>query len=396
MAFCPNCGSELPDGARFCEQCGTQITAPADPFAGRMTTDDQPADAGSFDQNTDHTQPAGTGSFGQSTEYTQPAGGYAQDQTGTSQNGGYAQGGGYAQNSQYSQPGSGYAAPGYQPYGGFSGMRYEQADNSPKPIHQAIRSVGSSPLFLIYIIIIAASIVMSFVSGGSSLAAMTGRRSPAAVSGAGTLVGILITALPSIFIFIGLLMGFIDCKSREIPKGSGIGLYKAGRIIQIVFLCIAVVLIVIAGIVLGGLASGSFDLFAQYLGPEVYHMLRGINMGALVIGILIAAVVVLVLALIYFAKLLRMATVIRNSLARGRRAGSIPIFPAVLNIILLVFVLLGLVGIIAQGRRMMMYYGSAAYAGSFGLSLFSAILSAAQLLIGAILILQLSSRVNRL
>ena len=33
MAFCPNCGAQLPDGRPFCPRCGAQMTAAAAPAA---------------------------------------------------------------------------------------------------------------------------------------------------------------------------------------------------------------------------------------------------------------------------------------------------------------------------------------------------------------------------
>ena len=35
--FCKNCGTQVPDGTKFCPECGAELTSPADNDAGQIS-----------------------------------------------------------------------------------------------------------------------------------------------------------------------------------------------------------------------------------------------------------------------------------------------------------------------------------------------------------------------
>ena len=53
MAFCTNCGAELPDGAKFCTECGTRIAPRSGKSAGTHS---------GFASHPGHGSPSGCGS----------------------------------------------------------------------------------------------------------------------------------------------------------------------------------------------------------------------------------------------------------------------------------------------------------------------------------------------
>ena len=140
-----------------------------------------------------------------------------------------------------------------------------------------------------------------------------------------------------------------------------------------------------------GSAHGLFD---QVIG-QYYYLFRGLSMGVIMLVVMIATAVVLVLALVYYAMLLRMTSVTRNSLRAGRRIGRISVYPAVINIILAAFSAIGMFGMLASFSGIRRGFPSGAYGRVVGLSTFSSILSLAQLILAAVLIIQFAGRVNR-
>lgn len=129
MAYCPKCGTNLPEGARFCGICGAQVTAPEAPAAQA---------APSYAQ---YQQPASSGYGTQQQQYGQASSGYG------------------AQQQQYQQPRQ--AAPGY---GGYAQPSYPDDYGWSRPVQQKkpARHVGLlrllSLLFALGLIVLAAGI----------------------------------------------------------------------------------------------------------------------------------------------------------------------------------------------------------------------------------------------
>ena len=288
------------------------------------------------------------------------------------------------QNQQYRQYG--------QPYGYGSGGPARRPGGLT-PVQQVLKDFGGSILFLIYIAVSALAMVLTLISGGAGWILM------------------LVGMVPSILVLIGMIMAFVECKSVQgAPKGNGIGVYRAGKIVLIVYVAVlaAVLLItlLIGGSLLGGALGsiggldGLFGMLDEYgyssygsYGSQIGYATLGVVNTVMVVFIIIAFVIIF-LVIMQAVKLLQTAKIIRQSLITGRPAGQISIFPAVMNIIsavltaIFVFMMIGTIASVS-------YYG-VSFGGTSALVLFTGIFTLAQLVLGAVLIIRLRGQMSQI
>ena len=369
MAFCNKCGEPIQPGERFCGNCGTPVAPAAAPTVVPVVppVPETPA------QNTESFD----GMFRQENTYRSPEDAYqTRQESFQRQPDPFAQQNSYQRQEAYGAP---YVQGGYgsrNPYGG-----------GAAPVQKMLKEFGGSILFLVNLCVIALVIVLSVIAGGS-----------------GGIV-ILLGQVPMILTVIGLILAFVDCRSAQpVPKGSGIGCYKAGKIVMIVYIAILAAIVVIALCVGGAMMSG----FSSMYGGDLYDLFDSAGYGyeygvgtSVMSGIMIAMIVIIaaiiLLAILTMTKLMKTANIVRDSLRSGRPAGIIPIFPAVIFIILAVFTAISVFSMIGMSAM----YGSALSVigvsfGSSGISIFSSLLSLVQLILGAVLIIQLRGRMNAL
>jgi len=269
--------------------------------------------------------------------------------------------------------------------------------NFVTPVVSRIRTVGGSTLELVLIILTAASVVMSFIAGGSS----------SMIPGVGgAMIGLsLIGSIPTILMIIGLLLFFFDCRKNPIPRGSGLGVYKAAKIVMIVFLAIigivAVLGMVLGGVVVGGLGGSLSDILDELLSEAGISSaafsyggaVAGAMAGVLIV-ILIFVAIILILAILMQIKLMHCANVVRKTLASGVRSGTIPVYPAVIQILISIGMVISLFNTIGQAAAYASYLGSA-YSGLLAVSVIQAIVTCAQAIITIIMLLKLRAAVNQ-
>ena len=154
---------------------------------------------------------------------------------------------------------------------------------------------------------------------------------------AGTLIGLI----PTTIIIIGMWMFYISCSRDAIPSTTGITLNRGAIITNIVIICIASVLIIIGLLLV--LATGSMTT-RSYWGRNVYSMAMG-----LIVFIFIVIVIFLVMAIIYYVKLLKLTRIIRDTINTGRYCGCLPMYPLIINFVLAAFNLFSLFGVVTTG-----------------------------------------------
>lgn len=330
MAFCKNCGNEIQDTDRFCQSCGTPVMRPAAQGGDPVR------------------QGGGQPNQGQSSQSNQNYGGSSQQNYGgpSYQNYGspsYQNTGGRQYQDYGRQPYQNYGRPGGGAYRGSRGIT---------PVQQMLKEFGGSIPFLVFIALTVVSIVMTLVLSGAGAPAM------------------LIGLAPTILTAIGMILVFVECKTNPgAPAGGGLKVYKAGKIVNLVFIAIVggilIVVLLIFGLALSsnpawleGLLEGlsRMGVDVSYYLSTIYSI--GVSAGAAVISVImiVAAIivgVVVFLLILQQVKLMKMAKIIRESLAAGRPAGVIPIYPAVILIIWAVLSAISLISSLSAASRYM-------------------------------------------
>ena len=355
MAYCARCGKQIPDGARFCNGCGSPVTGA--PGNGNYGYSD------SENGNYGYGAP-GNNDF----RYNDPAYGEPPD------TGGYHSNEGYGRNRD--------------PYSSYGGR--------PDDVVRRIRETGGSVLHLVLILCMAASVVMSFMTGGSILGIP-------GYSGMGTSMLMLIGNIPVILMVIGLLMFFVECRSKAEPKGSGIGVYKAAKIIMIVFFAVLFIVFLIA-LLFGGLTfsalGGAFglmfeEIFSQAgLGSSAYGYGTAASvMAGVMITIVIIIAVIIILAIVLEVKLMNSANVVRNTLRTGKRCGTVPVFPVVIEILLAIGTIFSMINAIGSAAQYTSYFGGG-YAGFLMMPMISSIISTVQVILTIVMLIKIRAAVG--
>ncbi len=261
-----------------------------------------------------------------------------------------------------------------------------------------IRRTGSSTLFLILIICMAVSVVISLIAGGNP-----GLMSYNSQLFGGMFVINLVGCIPVILTIIGLFLFYFDCRSNAIPTGKGIGLYRAAKIINIVFLAITAVIMLLVLLVGGSVASllggaGQYvtePIFGEAM-PEYGPIIEsgfgyaGQVFAGILIFICIVLAAVVVLAILLQAKLMKGAKVVRESLAAGTRQGTFPIFPVIIEIILAVGTGISMIFSLVGAAQLSMYMGG----GFPAVSVIAMIVSFVQIILTILVLVKIRAAVN--
>ncbi len=270
--YCPNCGTQIPDGSASCQFCGETFAV----------TEDARGDS----------QPEAT----QAQQYYPPV-----------------------QEPQY------YEAPAQPAY---SAPAYQAADNV-NPVLKILRSIGSSGAFLTASIVYTASILFSLIStivgtsavkvtinlpGGYDYSDLYRTTSSAAI------VGAIVAMIPAILIAVGIWMVYsTSIKKGNTPFGTaGLTMIKVIVIIALVGICIAAVLVLIALLFVGVRGSDLSGLINEALAEQgLYGGYYYGNIGAMATGAVIAAFIflagVMTLVIFFFAKLLKTINTVKRS-----------------------------------------------------------------------------------
>ncbi len=403
MAYCTNCGKQLPDGAAFCTECGKPVSpAPQDSTpsnagnafafpAGVTPSPAGPVTDGSEYVNTGNGGSTYAGPVNIPPRTLGPAG--AENRYGDAGNGYYTYGG----------PASGSAGPA-APIN--AGLYVSAGNNGPwqgtapaaspvrAPRDEAligrIREIGGSPLHLVLILCMAATAVLTVLSRGSAFFGIpTG-------SSDGSLIGSLIGCLPVILAVAGLATFYSECRNEGELRGNGLGLYKASKIMLIIFFVLAIaatVLGTLAIFAIGGLSALKEALEQAGLDSSPYgSWLTADFVTGMIAFILIAFVIACVLAIVMQAKLIKGANIVRDALETGTKGEKLPVFPLVIEVIMAVLFVLGAVGMI--GSEIAYIRAGSADAAATVLPLISSVINVAQAVLAVILLSKIRKAVN--
>ena len=294
MAFCTNCGKQIPEGAAFCTNCGKPVSA---------------APAGGGTENGS----AGIGALmGSNNGYAASGGSYGTGYTGSR--------------------GTGYGSPRTVPYT-YAGTRTDGPAAAVREdgVVRQIREVGGSPLHLALIVSMALSAVLSILTGSGLLPGVLGS------SEYGSMLISVLTSVPTVLTMAGLLTFYLECRKEEQPKGSGLGLYRAAKITAIVFLGFSALLGLVMAVFGGALFLGSDIPISQMIGEILQE--AGIS-GDVDVSVLLTVFTVVVaialgigfvLSLILQIKLIKSARIVETALEKGRRGDLLPMYPLVLR-----------------------------------------------------------------
>ena len=338
MKFCSQCGSELQDGIRFCASCGTPVpTEETTPAAQEVAPEVAPIETAEPEQQATPSVEVQAAPQPQAAPvFTQPI---------------------------------------------------------LPPAIKALKSLGTSPLFLVGVIAFTVNLFMSLitsVSGTSGIMgiiyriaseldmeyavynALDGMHRFATVSSA---IGTIIGMIPSIILAIGLWMIFAACASKTAGKlgTGGLTTIKVMTMNNLIFVCIGLVISELALLVALIAALNSFA------GEE----------GAIAIGIIMLVVLLcMVLSIVYYAKVLKSINAAKNTAITGRPYAQTSRFVGVLCYIGAVCSIIGIIPSI--GTVLTGYMGI----GGFFASLMTTICSVATSICFGVLIFKYRSQMT--
>ena len=331
MAFCSKCGTQISENAKFCPGCGS-------PVAMRSMGQTQ--------------QPQGQGP--QSAPQSQGAGPQPQPRPDMGQ--------------MYGGPAYNTAGPRPQaaPVRGMRGSALQQSAG------EYVRSV----LFMVSMVCTALFVIASFVQGGF----LTG----------------LLCGAPAILMLIGMIFAFVDCRSNACPgqkSQTALTLYKAGKIVELVYWGLfAVLILILAGLAGAGLSAASS--YGSYLDGSV-------GAAASAAGGVVAVLVIIGLALCALfifknIKLLGMQKSMATVVKTGSSGKPVSMFPAVLNFVQAGLGLIGLfvsVWLANMINELAYYQLNLPFSISSGGLVFTSLVTIAGGIVNALLILDLRKRI---
>lgn len=282
-------------------------------------------------------------------------------------------------------------------YGGYSG--YSQGTDGIL----RVRELAASKLVLALAIIWLSEILLSFLSNIAFTSQMAsdiplsiydlGSAMPAFTMASG-----IIGMAPMLLMGIGLLMVNRSANDRNSPLSpSGIVLIRVITIIQFVFMCLAIfALLIIAGLIIGGSASGFFEQFIHDLDLGDFGGFYSFDTSELsgmvgVIGsiLLMGAIIGGALVIVFYIILLKFLGSIINTIRTGIPQEKFSTALAVLAFIVGGFAALGTFGSLASALSM-----AGSYAGLVGF--FSSALGAAAYILFGVLALKYKQAVYQL
>lgn len=337
--FCPNCGTESPDGSAFCQECGAKLDAP------------MPEKTTSEPENIEAPAPV-------QPEYQTPVQPQHQE----------------TYQPQY-QP-----APAYTPY---------QAPSTGNTVLATIRKCFSSPLFLTATILMTigaiASLITNILYAGSNYVTINTGREVYRISAGGMsssyIIGIIIGMAPSILIVVGLWITYATARKQgDAPfTTAGLTMIKVIAIISMVFLGIGFIAIIIAMFIggsmyesiLDGLSnSGYGDILGSY-GYNYGFDYRSVATSAIIIALVLIAVV-FALVFLYLIKLVTSINTVKRSATTFVPSDKVSGFVAVMMYIIGVIGAIAAIAIMATGSTGSILLGLTALVSSIASILFGA------------------------
>ena len=282
--FCPNCGSQIPDGSAFCTQCGKPISNAPQPQ--QETRSPLMGTMGNMGSSTGPVPPVPP---------TQP------------------------------QPAPSYAGPrpGYMPV-------------SLTPAQRGIKMTVSSSIFLVTVILYTVGVLFSLISG--LVAASDAYRYTGMM-----VVMTLLMAVPGVLLSIGMWMAYGSSRQPD-DRLSGVGLCRGVMIFYAVIVCIfmaAYLIITIYGLSEVSRASRAASYYYGGSWSDIYDAFgygSAARSGvAVIIIVMIVVLAILVLALIYFLKLAKLCKETYETMMVGtsRISGTGYIFGITVTVIVL-------------------------------------------------------------
>ena len=439
--ICPNCGMET--SGKFCPSCGTKMPAPEPPVppeadeavkqaeivasaasaaiaAETVRPDpslDRPAPAQGYSpypgKNPNSAYAAPRPEYPNQSAPAQPtaAPGYqpfpnrAPNPGYTAPNPGYPNQGYPNQPQGYNPFGGQTPSQGYVPAQGYNpgvqnvgGYRVPtQAEIGKSPASQLLRRLGSSGAFLVGVILSTVNFLLSLFGNGRSILAYVNmmdyyRGTDYEIQLAGSIAMMIFSILASALGVLLLWLIFGAAANKRSPKmdTGALTTFKVFFIIGLVGVCLLLTAWVIFGVlflILGDNRDASE--FLQGLNGMLAQFGTQLPMGALSEKILFAVLfcaltLVLVFAILYFAKLIKTINTAKRVVQTGRPDDRVSPFAAVLIILGAVFTLFGAVSMIAS------------FGGGGLISGVSALLSAAASICFAVVIFKFRSGMRRL
>ena len=322
--FCTQCGNQVPDGMAFCNQCGAKMPgqmkreAILDPAPAPEVVPEQPVQE-LPPQNPYQEPNAGPQNGSQYSQDTQPWNtAYGNGPTGN-MNG---QGGGY-----YGAPPQGW---GPQPY------------NASPVVNEVKRSVGGAA-FLVMTLCLTVLFVLILIPLFQTYS--TYSRLGMSTEASAYLIILLIVMIPPVLLIIGTWMMWGSSKGPS-PVISGTGLVKATMIIYAVLIILGIIAYVVYIIY-------TVSRYARVLNEYKRFYGSGIRIGDIygdgwtifwVVNVIV--LLILLLALIYYFKIVKVCNIVRDSVLTGTQTSDVPVYISVINIIVLVFLSIGLIALI--------------------------------------------------
>lgn len=324
--FCTKCGCLNDDNSAFCKKCGAALTS-------SNNTQQTPNIQSAASMQQPPVQP------GQN-----PPGNTVRPQPGVYTST-YQPGRQSASNGSQWQPQNPYqpqqAAPVYMQTNMQVPFMGNQFSDAQRRVLDTVKSVCASPLFLIATILYSVSLLFSLVSiiSASSVFGYYVEEYSIAFSSGGIL-GFLIGSL----VAIGLWITYASAKNKFNigMTTSGLTMTKVVVVIELVFICIAIGILLIAMIVIATFAgslysSNMFDLSVSNISSVYYGDSYGANHSVPVYSgfvIIIIYIAVLVISIIYYAKLIQTINAVKNAISNGRATNKASMFVVVFNFIL--------------------------------------------------------------
>ncbi len=228
---------------------------------------------------------------------------------------------------------------------------------SSNPVLNALKTIGSSPLFLVTAIFFSLSCALSllgqllpnqeameaadflYTNFGIEISQLAPVTSPSAVS---TVISAIISVVPAVLTAIGLWMHYVTCRGRKSGgiSTAGLTICKVLSILGAVFLglsCFLGIVVSVLGVVWAGYFSNSF--YSDY-GPSLDGDVTTILIAIFVVCAVVFAVV-LALVICYTVSLVRVINRVKATAASGMPDNRISQFLVAMNYILAVCYVFG-------------------------------------------------------
>ncbi|MBR5773888.1 MAG: zinc ribbon domain-containing protein [Clostridia bacterium] len=205
-------------------------------------------------------------------------------------------------------------------------------------ILNTIRDLARSKLFLATIIVYAVTALLNLAYSFYSITEVEPLSDYTSATIVGEVIGIIISAAPTVLILIGMWITYSSAKSAdERLKTNGLNIIRIITIIMLVLICIVVAFAIPLSILVVFL-SGSEELMfdPSYWGESMAALFSEFMTVFLVVA-LVVALIVAVLMIVYYSLVIKTIKSIKTTIETGVLTGKVSIFVAVMSIIIGVF-----------------------------------------------------------